>query len=211
MTIQHVWRHYVRFNIEIHTASQSVSSPRCTMQRGIHGLIVNEIADPDRSNPTRSRWERPLDTIRSFEAAIDGNYARKSGRYGKLPLNSKNSIFAILLLTSNSDGATESRRSSYYGGMSISGFSLGALPRIPANGAIYGVAHDYLLSASSLSSQAITVNHEQVSRVCALAHAVNRGISTAWKNMLLFFQWKYLWGWQLGDLNACFSCAFYFS
>lgn len=31
-------------------------------------------ADPDRSNPTRSRWERPLDTIRSFEAAIDGGY-----------------------------------------------------------------------------------------------------------------------------------------
>jgi len=35
-------------------------------------------ADPDRSNPTRSRWERPLDTIRSFEAAIDGGYDRKS-------------------------------------------------------------------------------------------------------------------------------------
>lgn len=30
--------------------------------------------DPDRSNPTRNRWERPLDTIRSFEAAIDGGY-----------------------------------------------------------------------------------------------------------------------------------------
>jgi hypothetical protein len=38
----------------------------------------NPIADPDRSNPTRSRWERPLDTIRSFEAAIDGDYRRKS-------------------------------------------------------------------------------------------------------------------------------------
>lgn len=31
-------------------------------------------ADPDRSNPTRSRFERPLDTIRSFEAAIRGTY-----------------------------------------------------------------------------------------------------------------------------------------
>lgn len=44
-------------------------------------LVANTIlpaADPDRSNPTRSRWERPLDTIRSFEAAIDGNYSRKS-------------------------------------------------------------------------------------------------------------------------------------
>jgi len=36
------------------------------------------IAEPDRSNPTRHRWERPLDTIRSFEAAIDNNYKRKS-------------------------------------------------------------------------------------------------------------------------------------
>ena len=34
-------------------------------------------ADPDRSNPTRSRWERPLDTIRSFQAAADGNYDRR--------------------------------------------------------------------------------------------------------------------------------------
>ncbi|KAF4448587.1 hypothetical protein F53441_8006 [Fusarium austroafricanum] len=38
----------------------------------------NSIADPDKSNPTRNRWERPLDTIRSFEAAIDGGYSRKS-------------------------------------------------------------------------------------------------------------------------------------
>jgi hypothetical protein len=35
-------------------------------------------ADPDLSNPTRNRWERPLDTIRSFEAAIEGDYARRS-------------------------------------------------------------------------------------------------------------------------------------
>lgn len=33
-----------------------------------------ELADPDRSNPTRPRSERPLDTIRSFEAAIRGTY-----------------------------------------------------------------------------------------------------------------------------------------
>jgi predicted secreted Zn-dependent protease len=36
------------------------------------------LADPDLSNPTRNRWERPLDTIRSFEAAIEGDYARRS-------------------------------------------------------------------------------------------------------------------------------------
>ncbi|KAK1239656.1 hypothetical protein MKX07_001110 [Trichoderma sp. CBMAI-0711] len=38
----------------------------------------NVIADPDLSNPTRNRWERPLDTIRSFEAAIEGDFARRS-------------------------------------------------------------------------------------------------------------------------------------
>lgn len=34
-------------------------------------------ADPDRSNPTRPRFERPLDTIRSFEAAINGAYDKR--------------------------------------------------------------------------------------------------------------------------------------
>jgi hypothetical protein len=38
----------------------------------------NVIAEPDKSNPTRHRWERPLDTIRSFEAAIDHGYSRRS-------------------------------------------------------------------------------------------------------------------------------------
>lgn len=42
-------------------------------------MLTSDPVDPDRSNPTRSRWERPLDTIRAFEAAIDGNYPRKSG------------------------------------------------------------------------------------------------------------------------------------
>ncbi|KAJ5761756.1 uncharacterized protein N7511_005138 [Penicillium nucicola] len=36
------------------------------------------ISDPDLSNPTRSRLERPLDTIRSFDAAIDAH--RKQNR-----------------------------------------------------------------------------------------------------------------------------------
>lgn len=38
----------------------------------------NLITEPDLSNPTRPRWERPLDTIRSFERAIDGGYKRRS-------------------------------------------------------------------------------------------------------------------------------------
>ncbi|KAI1978438.1 hypothetical protein LOZ51_000141 [Ophidiomyces ophidiicola] len=37
----------------------------------------NVITDPDLSNPTRHRLERPLDTIRAFEAAIDGTYGRR--------------------------------------------------------------------------------------------------------------------------------------
>lgn len=55
-------------------------------------------ADPDRSNPTRNRFERPLDTIRAFEAAIDGGYNRNS------------------ILRSDSESvANWSRRGSYYG------------------------------------------------------------------------------------------------
>ncbi|KAL1303707.1 hypothetical protein AAFC00_007059 [Neodothiora populina] len=38
----------------------------------------NIIADPDLSNPTRSRWERPLDTIRSFDKNIEAGYKRRS-------------------------------------------------------------------------------------------------------------------------------------
>ncbi|KAI0890733.1 uncharacterized protein GGS22DRAFT_17762 [Annulohypoxylon maeteangense] len=58
----------------------------------------NPITDPDRSNPTRSRLERPLDTIRGFEAAIDGGYNRNS------------------ILRSDSESvANWSRRGSYYG------------------------------------------------------------------------------------------------
>lgn len=38
--------------------------------RNIFGQVITE---PDFSNPTRSRNERPLDTIRGFEYAISGN------------------------------------------------------------------------------------------------------------------------------------------
>lgn len=53
----------------------NISNLRALTHKDAHG---NPIADPDLSNPTRSRWERPLDTIRAFEAAIDGNYKRQS-------------------------------------------------------------------------------------------------------------------------------------
>lgn len=38
-------------------------------------------AVPDLSNPTRYRFERPLETIRSFEAAIDGSYNSRQTSY----------------------------------------------------------------------------------------------------------------------------------
>ncbi|OCK80701.1 hypothetical protein K432DRAFT_381968 [Lepidopterella palustris CBS 459.81] len=63
----------------------------------------NPIAEPDLSNPTRPRWERPLDTIRSFEAAIDNGYKRRS---------------SVMRQESSPDvmNGYTSRRSSYYGG-----------------------------------------------------------------------------------------------
>ena len=41
-------------------------------------------ADPDRSNPTRNRMERPLDTIRSFHAAAEGTTSHR-GSYTSRP------------------------------------------------------------------------------------------------------------------------------
>lgn len=71
------------------------ASLRSFQHKDVHG---NPITDPDRSNPTRSRAERPLDTIRGFEAAIDGAYSRKS------------------IYKSDSESvANFSRRGSYYG------------------------------------------------------------------------------------------------
>ncbi|KAH9879113.1 hypothetical protein J1614_002548 [Plenodomus biglobosus] len=62
----------------------------------------NVIVDPDLSNPTRSRWERPLDTIRSFEAAIDGEYKRRA----QTTRADQSEVMS----------AYGSRRNSYYGG-----------------------------------------------------------------------------------------------
>ncbi|KAI6250321.1 hypothetical protein HI914_01619 [Erysiphe necator] len=53
----------------------TIAPIRAIQHRDNYGNLITE---PDRSNPTRNRWERPLDTIRSFEAAIDGSYLRKS-------------------------------------------------------------------------------------------------------------------------------------
>ncbi|KAF5878199.1 uncharacterized protein Bfra_000364 [Botrytis fragariae] len=80
----------------------------------------NPIADPDRSNPTRSRWERPLDTIRAFEAAIDGNYSsRKSMIRGSesdvgSTYNRRNSYYAASQM--HNDERPRYSQQSYYGG-----------------------------------------------------------------------------------------------
>ena len=52
-------------------AIQSVSRQSLVL---VVRLLTVYSAVPDLSNPTRPRWERPLDTIRSFEAAIDAEY-----------------------------------------------------------------------------------------------------------------------------------------
>ncbi|KAK8181549.1 hypothetical protein HDK77DRAFT_486043 [Phyllosticta capitalensis] len=69
----------------------TLGSLRAIQHKDEHG---NPISDPDLSNPTRSRWERPLDTIRKFEQQIDGEYKHSGPEFS---------------------GYT-SRRSSYHGG-----------------------------------------------------------------------------------------------
>lgn len=83
-------------------------------------LTDTPAADPDRSNPTRSRWERPLDTIRSFEAAIDGGSSRKS--FIRSGTRTESTPQAAMREVNTDSGHTETesvanwnRRSSYYG------------------------------------------------------------------------------------------------
>lgn len=88
---------------------------------------ANFSAEPDKSNPTRYRWERPLDTIRSFEAAIDGGYSRQNS-YCSAYLPATSGIRSVLypvgglLLrpyanrapTDENDSGNFSRRGSYF-------------------------------------------------------------------------------------------------
>ncbi|RYO75138.1 hypothetical protein DL766_006655 [Monosporascus sp. MC13-8B] len=89
-------------------SGDNIVKPLSAIQhRDING---NPIVDPDRSNPTRSRWERPLDTIRSFEAAIDGAYDNRKSFYRP----------------DSGSVADWNRRSSYYGSLLT-----GSTPRFP--------------------------------------------------------------------------------
>ncbi|KAL5365194.1 hypothetical protein BJX96DRAFT_158721 [Aspergillus floccosus] len=57
-------------------ADGNMFSLRSMQHRDAEGKIIT---DPDRSNPTRPRLERPLDTIRSFEAAIEARRRENAG------------------------------------------------------------------------------------------------------------------------------------
>ncbi|KAI9828670.1 MAG: hypothetical protein M1832_001773 [Thelocarpon impressellum] len=92
----------------------SMGSLRAMQHKDMHG---NLIVDPDRSNPTRNRLERPLDTIRAFEAAVDGSYSRKASARSEP--------------TDNLNGHS-SRRSSYH-----QAYNNGPA-RPPPDGAYYG-------------------------------------------------------------------------
>jgi hypothetical protein len=80
--------------------------------------------------------ERPLDTIRSFEAAIDGSYRQRFSRIGMIQ-----DILCVAWFADRADHPTEpqdstfgqSRRSSYYQGMCRCCFQvrLGQTPGMP--------------------------------------------------------------------------------
>jgi len=83
-------------------------------------IPVSLLAEPDLSNPTRHRYERPLDTIRSFEAAIDGSYNNRRMSYvrrGTLP-RAYRAYDRMLMAFDPEESANGgySRRSSYIGG-----------------------------------------------------------------------------------------------
>ncbi|KAF2204178.1 hypothetical protein GQ43DRAFT_438168 [Delitschia confertaspora ATCC 74209] len=82
----------------------TLQSLRSFQHKDLNG---NLIAEPDLSNPTRSRWERPLDTIRSFHAAIDNEYKNDHRRKGPPDQSDPQQ---------EGPGGYGSRRSSYYGG-----------------------------------------------------------------------------------------------
>jgi hypothetical protein len=89
---------------EVQPIAAALEKPTLQSLRSFQHTDVNgnPIADPDLSNPTRSRWERPLDTIRSFEAAIDSEYKRRS--------------MAMRGDSSDAMSTYASRRNSYYAG-----------------------------------------------------------------------------------------------
>ncbi len=71
--------------------SKQVSIGQYVLNNQIADVFGDTIAEPDISNPTRSRNERPLDTIRKFEYAISGDLGYRdlleTNKYGFQPRN----------------------------------------------------------------------------------------------------------------------------
>ena len=85
-------------------------------------LLTFSSADPDLSNPTRPRWERPLDTIRSFEAQIDAEFKTRQAFQRAGSLATIYTEESSMCSHSNTDtaasegyGNTSRRSSSYWG------------------------------------------------------------------------------------------------
>lgn len=92
----------------------TMGSLRASQYFDMHGT---PITDPDFSNPTRRRTERPLETIMSFEAAIDREYKKQREAAREAARQS--------YVQSDNEGPTnngyESKRSSYWGGGEYAG------------------------------------------------------------------------------------------
>jgi len=120
-------------NAAINEAEPIARALEKTTISGLQGITVqdingNTISDPDRSNPTRWRMERPLDTIKSFEIAIDRAFAQRHGS----------------TLPPGPAGAQSQRSSSYWGnGNNTNGDQSGRLSNYSGNGN-YGASREEL-------------------------------------------------------------------
>ncbi|GFF96527.1 uncharacterized protein YMR295C [Aspergillus udagawae] len=75
----------------------TMGSLRAMQHKDRFGQIIT---DPDLSNPTRPRFERPLETIRAFEAAFEGTYSSRPVSWAR---------------TESPNGGEHNKRGSYYG------------------------------------------------------------------------------------------------
>lgn len=68
-----------------------ISAPRLFVLSTARCLLI-VIADPDLANPTRPRLERPLETIRSFEAAIYGKHSGRPVSFARTGILSRSAV-----------------------------------------------------------------------------------------------------------------------
>ncbi|EWC45225.1 hypothetical protein DRE_05952 [Drechslerella stenobrocha 248] len=162
----------------------------------------NDITDPDRSNPTRHRMERPLETIRSFERAIYHDYdreflPRRSNRNGST-YDHQSSQRASVAYQYGDQSARQSTYDNYDAGSSYSqrghhqqqhrysGFENGSSSRprgeIPpdsysgtySNGAGSGWSSEPSSSTNPSSDSSAYANYEQQQQQQQQPHQYNR-------------------------------------